>query len=217
MLNYRSLKDHVYEYISNQIKENKLKPGEKINENIICDALKISRTPVREALIQLTNEGYIEQIPRRGFVVKEVSLGRVRNIYAIIGALEALAATEALKKKEKIDISSLEQLISDMDEVIEAEDYEKYYQLQHYFHQIFIEASENEDLIRLIENLKKSFIKQSYSEGNPTIEYKEAIKKTNCEHRQIIQLFKDGNSEELRRYIQEIHWHPQYAEMETVV
>ena len=84
MLNYKSLKEHVYEYISNQIRDETLKPGEKINENVICETLKISRTPVREALIQMANDGYIEQIPRRGFVVKSISLERVHNIYEIL-------------------------------------------------------------------------------------------------------------------------------------
>lgn len=40
MLNYKSLKEHVYEYISNQIRDEALKPGEKINENVICEAFE---------------------------------------------------------------------------------------------------------------------------------------------------------------------------------
>ena len=54
MERFKSLKDHVYEYIEEQIIKGTLLPGERINENTICEELDISRTPVREALIQLT-------------------------------------------------------------------------------------------------------------------------------------------------------------------
>lgn len=217
MLNYRSLKDHVYEYISNQIRSQTLKPGEKINENVICDDLKISRTPVREALIQLSNEGYIEQIPRRGFVVRAVSLGRAHNIYAIIGALEALAATECLKRNTMFDVGQLEALARRMDEAIDAKDYAGYYQLQHTFHQTFIDASDNDDLIRLLDNLKRTFIKQSYNGQEQEAEYQEALKKTNEEHLHITALFKAGNAPALREYLQDVHWNIKYAAMEILI
>ena len=50
MYKFLSLKDHVYQYIAEQISKEELVPGEKINENEICRELSISRTPVREAL-----------------------------------------------------------------------------------------------------------------------------------------------------------------------
>ncbi len=53
MHRFKTLKDHVYDYIAEQILLGKLQPEEKINENAVCKELSISRTPVREALIQL--------------------------------------------------------------------------------------------------------------------------------------------------------------------
>lgn len=217
MLHYRSLKDHVYDYISEQIRNKTLKPGEKINENVICAALDISRTPVREALIQLSNEGYIEQLPRRGFVVKEISLERANQIYAIIGCLEALAATECLANPSCLDLTEMKHLVEEMDEVIERHDYNRYYILQHKFHEAFILASENADLIRILENLKKTFIKQSYNSGALEEFYLEALRKTNEEHWKIIALFEAGEPGPLRDYVRDVHWNVKYASMEILI
>lgn len=223
MLKYPSLKDHVYDYISEQIRNKTLKPGEKINENIISSALEISRTPVREALIQLSNEGYIEQIPRRGFVVKEISLERAHEIYAIIGSLEALAVTACLEKPGKLSLDEMKTIAKSMDDAIDQRDYRLYYTLQHKFHEAFIIASGNEDLIRILENLKKTFIKQSYNatENNPThgsdALYQEAFKKTNEEHWKIIELFEKGDPKALRAYVRDVHWNIKYAEMEILI
>ena len=52
MERFKTLKDHVYEYIEEQIMKGTLLPGERINENTICEELGISRTPVREAGVQ---------------------------------------------------------------------------------------------------------------------------------------------------------------------
>jgi DNA-binding GntR family transcriptional regulator len=217
MLRYRSLKDIVYDYISEQIRSKTLKPGEKINENIICDALEISRTPVREALIQLSNEGYIEQIPRRGFVVKEVTLERAYNIYAIIGTLEALAAVSCLQKPQVLNLKDMSDLVRQMDEVIEQGDYDGYYVLQNRFHETFIQASDNEDLIRILESLKKTFIKQAYNPGENEALYREALRKTNEEHKTILELFKAGDAEALSKFMRDVHWNIKYADMEIVI
>ena len=56
MERFKTLKDHVYEYIAEQIRAGSLLPDQRINENVICEELNISRTPVREALIQLSAE-----------------------------------------------------------------------------------------------------------------------------------------------------------------
>ena len=217
MINYRSLTDIVYDYISEQIRTKALKAGEKINENTICDALKISRTPVREALIQLSKEGYIEQIPRRGFLVREVTLERANNIYKIIGVLEALAATDCLEHPDTLDLEVMRQLAHQMDDAIDQKDYDLYYNLQNRFHSTFIQASGNEDLIRILESLKKTFIKQAYSSSESEELYQEALHLTNEEHWKILKLFEAGEAEALRRFVRDVHWHVKYADMEILI
>ena len=96
MYKFLSLKDHVYQYIAEQISKEELVPGEKINENEICRELSISRTPVREALIQLSSEGVLENVPRKGFIIKQMKETEARQLYEVIGVLDGLAAQRSL-------------------------------------------------------------------------------------------------------------------------
>ena len=81
---FRSLKDHVYDYIADLIDGGTLGDDHKISEQQICDALGVSRTPVREALIQLAADGYLENVPRKGFYVKRVTEDSAREIVEVI-------------------------------------------------------------------------------------------------------------------------------------
>ena len=58
----RPLKDHVYDYISSRIDAGELSAGDRVSEQAICDAMGVSRTPVREALIQLASDGYLDNL-----------------------------------------------------------------------------------------------------------------------------------------------------------
>ena len=74
MKKYKTLKDHVYDYIAEQILEGNLIPSQRINETAISQELSVSRTPVREALIQLSCEDILENVPRKGFVLDRKSV-----------------------------------------------------------------------------------------------------------------------------------------------
>lgn len=217
MLNYKSLKDHVYDYISAKINDGSLKPKERINEAQICESLEVSRTPVREALMQLTSDGYLDNLPRRGFIVKEIDEKKVSEIYSIIGCLEGMAASLALKNFKKSDISMLKALIEKMDDAISNKEYNEYYKFQTIFHDTFIVASQNTELHTLITNTKKSFIKQSYYIGKPNEDLFKALEETNNEHKRIVELFEEGNALKLETYLREVHWSPRYADLEALL
>lgn len=215
MVAYQSLKDHVYDYLSAQITSGQLKPNESINEASICAALQISRTPVREALMQLSNEGYIEHIPRRGFFTREMSLERVRNIYEIIGNLEAMGAALAMDHPDLLDLDELHRLAKQMDQVIVEQKYDAYQQLQNQFHNTIIQASNNEDLVRLVANLKKFFMRQEYVYETATYDLHTMFLKMNEEHWHILQLMETGDKETLRAFLRDEHWNIKYAAYHT--
>ena len=111
MEKFKTLKDHVYEYIADQIRDGSLLPEQRVNENVICESLNISRTPVREALIQLTAEGVLENRARKGFVIKSISEKDVGEIYAVIGVLDGYAAKSScdhLTKQDPVSYTHLD-------------------------------------------------------------------------------------------------------------
>ncbi len=111
MISNLTLKDQVYNYISEKIYSGNLKSNEKISEKNIIDDLQISRTPVREALIQLASEGYIENIPRRGFIVKHIDESKVSEIYSLLGILDGFAARLSYEKLNDKDKAIVKELI----------------------------------------------------------------------------------------------------------
>jgi len=73
MLNTKSLREQVYEYLRDEINNRKLLPGTTINLNEISQQLGISKTPLRDAIIQLEIEGFVTILPRRGVTVKKIN------------------------------------------------------------------------------------------------------------------------------------------------
>ena len=107
-MEFLSLKDHVYNFIAEQIRLGKLNSNEKVNEQDICQQLNISRTPVREALIQLAADGFLDSAPRRGFRVKPLTKKESEDIYRILAPLDALAAELAANYLTPEDLKSME-------------------------------------------------------------------------------------------------------------
>lgn len=216
MPEYKSLKDHVFEYISEQIHSGKMKPNSKINEQSICDVLQVSRTPVREALIQLTNEGILEQSPRRGFRVKEVDVNKVKQIYSLIGVLEGFAASLSINNITDYEITLMKKLTDDMDFYITNHDFDNYYKAQLKFHELFINPCDNDELINTIQTLKMKFIRRSYVLDEHNKNLVNVLLETNMEHKHICELFINKETSAIEDYIRNIHWSFKYAEFDSM-
>lgn len=85
------LSDFVYQSLKELILSGRLKPGNRLVHQELGDRLQVSRTPIREALERLNQEGYAVRRPRRGFVVAEFDASQVRDLYGTREALEIYA------------------------------------------------------------------------------------------------------------------------------
>jgi DNA-binding GntR family transcriptional regulator len=215
MDSFKSLKDHVYQYISGKINDGSLLPETKISEKMVVDDMNISRTPVREALIQLATEGYLENIPRKGFIVKRVDKKKAQEVYSLLGVLEGFAASLSVERFTQEDIDHLLQYYEQMETAIETGDIKAYYNYQNRFHDIYIQKSENQELIKVIQLLKKIFIRQTYTMEKEGDGLKMALKTTNQEHKVIIELFEEKNGAGLEDFLKCHHWKPELAFYDT--
>lgn len=218
MNRYKSLKDHVYGYIAEKINDGSLSRDQWIDEQLICEELKISRTPVREALIQLATEGYLENLPRRGFIVCGVDEKKARELYMIIGRLDGLAAALALDYLTPKEINMMKILITSMDQAIDNKETDIYYKLQLEFHNVYINLCRNENLMRLLNQLRKNFIRQSYADikgENETLELFDLLKKINEHHKAIVEIFERKDKDEIERFIRDVHWNIENAKFDS--
>lgn len=204
MTKYLSLRDHAYNYISKKIANGSLSPEEKVNEQQICNDLNLSRTPVREALIQLSSEGYLEKLPRRGFIVKHIDTKKAADLYTIIGSLDGLAAYLAMDKINDQDIERMTYYVDAMNSAIQKHLLDEYHQHQIAFHKIYINKCENAELVKLLNQLKSSFFRETYTSNNENIF--ETLLRTNAEHEEIVRLFKEKDANKARDYMQNVHF-----------
>lgn len=215
MNKYLSLKDHVYNYISEKISNGTLSADEKLNEQQICDELNISRTPVREALIHLASDGYLENSPRKGFKVKSMDEKEARNLYEIIGVLDGLVASLAIDNICDKNIENMNFLVESMDSAIEKHLLETYLKLQVDFHDIYIGLCNNSELINILTQLKRKFIRKTYASTSKEDLF-EILKATNREHRRIVEFFKNKDKVGIQSYLRDVHWNINNAKFQSL-
>ncbi|MCY9663485.1 GntR family transcriptional regulator [Paenibacillus alginolyticus] len=209
---YQSLKDHVYNYIAEKIQNGSLLPNQKLNEASICQKLGVSRTPVREALIQLASENLLENIPRRGFIVKELDTKMKLDVFQIVGALDALAANLSVPLVSIEDIAEMTRLADKIDISIQEQNYTDYQLYQNDFHNVYLLKCNNSTLIDLLKSLQTSFIRQIYLSEDKQKLFG-VLAQMNEEHRQIIQYFKAKDAQGLEAFIKNVHWKINYTDM----
>lgn len=201
---YRSLKDHVYEYIAEKIQNGALLPNQKINEAEICKKLDISRTPTREALFQLASDNLLQYIPRRGFIVTPFDAAKKLEFSQAIGALEALAGTLAADQLTHADLLEMDALIARMDEDIVKLNLPAYNKNQYQFHNLYIQRCGNATVIEMLNMLKNGFIRQSYASEDKNRLFN-ILREVNEEHRHILNAFKDKDKPLLESLLKH-HW-----------
>ena len=116
----RVLSDHIADQLREAIMADQLKPGQRIVEREIAEAMQTSRGPVRDALLFLEQEGLVVRYPHRGTFVTELSLEDAEEIYTLRQAIEGLAVEYVLKRATMRDLDRLDELVEKMVAKVEA-------------------------------------------------------------------------------------------------
>ena len=104
----------VYGELRERILDLRLEPGARLHEAELAAELRVSRTPLREALRMLLAEDLVEQLPTGGMVVRRLDLQDMRELYAVRAALEGLAVREACRRSTEADLEALGRLVEQM-------------------------------------------------------------------------------------------------------
>ncbi len=149
-----SLVEGAYQHMRRRILDNLWSPGQQKLEQEIALELGMSRTPVREALIRLANEGLVEVIPRRGMRVLPVSPNDMREIYVVLTALESCAGELlALRRPSDAELQPLVEATRLMTRALQADDLDAWAAADERFHQGLVELSGNRTLIDAVARL----------------------------------------------------------------
>lgn len=133
--------------------EGRIAPGAKLNERELADVLRVSRTPLREAIKLLAAEGLVELIPNRGAIAVSLSEADVRNAFEVMAGLEALSGELAAERITDAELAAIRSLQAEMMQAYAARDLPAYYRLNGMIHAAINAAAKNPVLTSMYKQL----------------------------------------------------------------
>jgi DNA-binding GntR family transcriptional regulator len=194
-----SLVEQITEFLTSAILEGRLENGHRLVENELQRKFGISRAPIRESFRILEKNGLVVIIPREGTYVRKITQKDIEENFPIRACLEGLAARLATSNVEPKDIEGMELALSRMTEEAKNNNFKSYFKYHNEYHEIFINASRNDTLIEIIENLRRQAVwfRFSYLWHQENFEYAIGV------HREILDLFIKKDAERVEALVRE--------------
>jgi len=207
----KSLRQQVYDHLRQLLNRGELRPGAFLDLDSLEARLGVSRTPLRDALLQLDAEGFVTILPRRGVQVRPLTRDDVRHLYEMIGALEGAALLAAFPRLGPAEVAALRRLNAEMKKAIEANDFDRYYERNLAFHDVFLDRCGNERLVRLVRTLKERLYDWPRRRGFVKAWERASLR----EHAAFASLVAAGEARGAADHLRDVHW--AYAVQERFV
>ncbi|NLA51979.1 MAG: GntR family transcriptional regulator [Alcaligenaceae bacterium] len=192
----------AYQYIIKGLEDGTLKPGTRIRETEFAKSVGLSRTPVREALNRLVNEGLVTNDPHRGMIITELDQALVGELYEMRAVLESTAASLAAKHATDVEISLLRTLMEadkDMTDPLEIASNNRL------FHQVLYQCGHNRFLLKTLHALQNSMLLL----GDSTLAERGRPEEAHDEHEAIVRALEARDhelaAESARKHIKEAY------------
>jgi len=193
--------EHVYRELKRRIFSKDLSPGQRLPEASIARTLSVSRTPVREALRVLANEGLVILTHGNGARLASPTLEEMKEGYEVREYLEGLAVRRAARNITPVQICLLDEAVKEEESIFSSRDLEKYLEVNVRFHNIIAESAKNRVLAEYVGNiLSRTYIYMVFFESffdfdtNPSLD----------EHREIVRAL-SAHDEDLAEILMQKH------------
>lgn len=186
IINNTPIREQVFKKLRMMILNYDLKPGDKIIEGEIAKKFGVSRTPIREALHRLEEEGLITIYPRRYCLVKGITIDSIHEINLIRANLEPLTSLIAAEKLTNDDFQRLDEILFEATNALDNQDIKLLISLNDDFHNVIIKSAELPRITKLLENLQDYFMLFRYS----YMKKEDLAQRTLLEHRKILDALK---------------------------
>lgn len=174
----------VYDGIRRGIATGEFADGERLREEDLAARYGVSRTPVRTALQQLANDGFVVMTPHAGALVRGYDLREMHEIFEVRALLEPRAARLAARERNDTHLTELQDLCRKMEAFGQTTepDYLAIAPLNNRFHQVIIEASGQRCILQIVNNLiELNLIMKSYRKF-----HRDDLPRSFFEHRQLL-------------------------------
>ncbi len=153
-----TLRDAAFQKIKQSIVNGELEGGTFLSEKALSELLQMSKTPIRSALDRLEMMGLVKLVPNQGFVVQEISLKKIMDIYELRLSLETFAANHLTGKMDKAFFDKLDDILAMQAEAVEQEDILRYVELDRQFHESIISGMANEEYAEAMSRIQDKFL-----------------------------------------------------------
>jgi len=204
----KTLSQSIYEHLKESILNKELEPNQRINEKEIADSFQVSRTPVREAVVRLATEGFVEIISHRESLVKEVSYRELKERFQVMGVMDRLAASLIIDQIDSQELTRLEKMTKKMERYYIMREVEKFLEVNYAIHgRLWDYLTEKNSYLQKELRACADQIKMCTYPLKSAFKDPKIIKKSMNAHKEIVEALKTKNKAKLETIIFE-HWIP---------
>lgn len=189
----------AYQTLRDSIINGDLKRGEIYNEMALAKELGISRTPVREALLELSAQGLVSFLPRRGVVVNDYSRRDVEEVFEVRKAIELFAIDRAASMEPRPDLTEMAQALEKQRKAVEDGSKIDYLRADRDFHHSFSRLLANQRLLAILDNIRDLVQVMSLGALAKEGRDEEVIQ----EHQRVIEAVELGDPQKARKAMEE--------------
>lgn len=193
------LHETVIDRLRDMIVQGELAPETKLNERVLAEQLGISRTPLREAFKYLASEGLVELLPNRGAAVAPLKPEKVKEIFVVLGAVEALAGELVCRNASDADIAEIRALHYQMVAHYARGELAQYFRCNQQIHMRIVECAGNATLAQVYRGLNAHAKRARYMANLSHERWDKAVK----EHEEIIEALGNRDSARLQAMLRD--------------
>lgn len=198
---YLPLRDVVFNTLREAILRGDLVPGERLMELQLAAKLGVSRTPIREAIRMLEQEGLAITIPRKGAIVAGMTEKDMQDVMEIREALEELSVQVACDKITDEEIAKLQKNMKNFEHSLKTGDLKKMAQADVEFHDVIYQATDNPKLISMLNNLREQMYRYRVEYLKNPENHEQLLKEHEAIYRGIVEQDKAVVTEMIRKHI----------------
>ena len=198
---YKSREDMVYQVLKKEILDLKLKPGQLIKENEICDKFSVSRTPVRDALRLLQEQGFVVPVPYKGIYVTLLSLSNIKQMIYMRVAVESMVMRDFSQIATPLLMEEVKYMLQKQKAVILEKDFEpeQFYRIDADMHGIWFRATKKNKLWELIQSQQLHYTRFRMLDFGTETDFQRIIN----EHQILITLLEEKEIEKMEQMLKE--------------
>ena len=197
----KSLKEKAYDILKELILTGRLEQGKLHNEKRLAEVLGVSRTPVREALLELSREGMVSFVPSKGVKVRKITTKQVKEVFELRRIIEGYIIKSITKQLSPTDLKKIEKILGKQDKSASKDEEVTFIEMDKEFHLFMASKMGNEQIETILQNLRD----QIHLMGIRAIKDKSRSQQVLKEHQRIFSALKKKDAkrshDELMRHL----------------